>query len=95
MTLEQYTTYQEGCAERDKKIDWFLWMMGRYTADAIASVMSDRKHRYRYPEKPYLEQADDRIILDGSGLSEEEKAAERMKLMRQMGYDPDAFETGE
>lgn len=75
---------QEAFRQKQLIDDWLLWRSGLYVKDAVLAAFNGRK--CKYPEKAYLQQAEDERIIDGSELTEEEKAAERMKFMRAMGW---------
>lgn len=80
--------YIEASKKRQKQKDREMWMMGIYENRAFISaldmVLNGRKARTKYPEKPMLEEYEDRKIIDGTNLSEEEKDFYRMQLAKQL-----------
>ena len=76
--------YIESKRKKDIERDYFNWLLGAYIKSSILSALDKRN---KYPEKPYLEKAEDERIIDGSDLSEEEKEIERHKIMAMMGFD--------
>ena len=83
--------YIEGKRKKDIEQDYFNWMLGAYIKSSVLSALDKRN---KYPEKPYLEKAEEERIIDGSELSEEEKEIERRKIMAMMGFDTSMMEGG-
>ena len=76
--------YIEGKRKKDIEQDYFNWMLGAYIKSSVLSALDKRN---KYPDKPYLEKAEDERIIDGSELSEAEQEIERRKVMAAMGFD--------
>ena len=79
--------HMEAFGDRQMAADRMMWMMGGYVADAVAAVLSDRKHPHRYPEKPRMEEQEANRIVDGSEWDEDEKEKARMAIMAAMGFE--------
>lgn len=75
--------YIEAFKQRSMKDDSDNWMLGQYIRLAIGSAL-DKK--CKYPEKPMMQDMEDRRIIDGSNLSEDEQAIARMKIMKSLGW---------
>lgn len=75
--------------DRQMMADRMMWMMGGYVLDAVAAVLSDRRHPHKYPEKPRLEEQEDKRFIDTSDWDEEEMEEARRKVLASMGYDFD------
>ena len=83
----KYEIYVDGFMKKQQMLEHNMWLMGRYILDAVACVLSDRKHPHHYPEKPYYELEEEHRIIDATNMSEEEKEAGRRAWMRSMGFD--------
>lgn len=76
--------YIEANRQRQINDDWGRWMLGKYVRDAVQNAMNGRKSKY--PEVPYMQEYENKRIIDGSNLSEEEQEMERKKIMAAMGF---------
>lgn len=83
-TMKPYITAYK---ERERIIDSNNWSLGMYIRSAIMSALDKRSH---YPDKPFLEEAEEKRIIDGSNMSEEEQEIARRKIMKNMGL-PTSF----
>lgn len=57
------------------------WTLGMYIRSAIVSAMDKRG---KYPDKPLMEEAEDKRIITDT-LTEDEQEAARRKMMLSMG----------
>lgn len=83
MNATKVKPYLDAYRGTELKKDYDNWMLGLYIKSSIASAM-DRHNKY--PDRPYLQDIEDKRIVDGSNLSEEEKALERKRMMIADGY---------
>lgn len=84
--------YIEAKRKREIDRDYSNWMLGAYIKSSIASALD--KHN-KYPDKPYMEKAEEERIIDGSQLSEAEQEIERHKLLMAMGFNMDLLKGGQ
>lgn len=80
--------YIEASKKREKQKDREMWRMGIYEnrafISALDAILNGTKARTKYPKKSLLEEYEDRQIIDGTDLSEEEKDFYRMQLAKQL-----------
>ena len=84
--------YSEAFKQRQMMKDNEDWRLGLYIKAAIASSFNNKN---KYPEKPMLEEAEDREYIDASDWTEEQKEEYRMKLFGYLGELKDIHETAE
>ena len=75
--------YIEAHKLKSMQTDSDNWMLGQYIRLAIGSLL-DKK--CKFPEKPMMQEVEDKRIIDGSNLSEEEQELARLRIMKSMGY---------
>ena len=45
--------YSDAQKQRNRRRNEELWLQGIYIAEAVASVLSDKKHPHKYPKEPF------------------------------------------
>ena len=75
-------TYIDAYKERQLIQDNNNWSLGLYIKAAIASAMD--KHN-KYPEKSFLQEAEDNRVVERKDLTEDETELARRRMMMQMG----------
>lgn len=48
-----FRAYIDAHKKRNEQRNQELWLQGVYIAEAVASVLSDKKHPHKYPKQPF------------------------------------------